>query len=66
MLADRLLQTLQLEDDARMEAWGREADRRLDAFRGRQNGGHRRPGIGRGDPAAHCMTYRLLAIAEEE
>jgi len=32
VLADRLLQTLQLEDSTRMEAWGREADRRLDAF----------------------------------
>jgi hypothetical protein len=32
VLADRLLQTLQLEDSARMEAWGHEADRRLDAF----------------------------------
>ena len=32
VLADRLLQTLHLEDSSRMEAWGREADRRLEAF----------------------------------
>jgi hypothetical protein len=32
LLADRLLQTLDLEDPERMEAWGREADRRLEAF----------------------------------
>lgn len=32
LLADRLLQTLDLEDSERMERWGREADRRLQAF----------------------------------
>jgi hypothetical protein len=32
LLADRLLQTLDLEDSKRMERWGREADRRLQAF----------------------------------
>lgn len=32
LLADRLLQTLDLEDGERMERWGREADRRLQAF----------------------------------
>lgn len=32
VLAEKLLQTLPLEDTARIEAWGREADRRLDAF----------------------------------
>ena len=32
LLADRLLLTLGLEDDNRMERWGNEADRRLDAF----------------------------------
>jgi hypothetical protein len=32
LLADRLLQTLDWEDPDRMEAWGREADRRLEAF----------------------------------
>jgi len=38
-LADRLLQTLDLENGERMERWGREADRRLRAFeRGEMNG----------------------------
>ncbi len=32
LLADRLLRTLDLEDAERMERWGREADRRLQAF----------------------------------
>jgi Putative addiction module component len=32
VLADRLLQTLELEDAERMERWGREADERLRAF----------------------------------
>lgn len=32
LLADRLLQTLDWEDPDRTEAWGREADRRLEAF----------------------------------
>lgn len=32
LLADRLLLTLGLEDGERMERWGREADRRLEAF----------------------------------
>ena len=32
LLADRLLQTLDSEDAGRMERWGREADRRLQAF----------------------------------
>jgi hypothetical protein len=32
LLADRLLQTLDQEDPERMERWGREADRRLEAF----------------------------------
>ena len=32
LLADRLLQTLGLEDPERMGQWGREADRRLQAF----------------------------------
>jgi len=32
LLADRLLRTLDLEDSQRMERWGREADRRLEAF----------------------------------
>ena len=32
LLADRLLQTLDIEDAERMEQWGREADRRLQAF----------------------------------
>ena len=32
LLADRLLGTLDLEDAGRMERWGREADRRLQAF----------------------------------
>ena len=32
LLVDRLLQTLGLEDNERMERWGREADRRLQAF----------------------------------
>lgn len=32
VLADRLLRTLDLEDAGRMERWGREADRRLEAF----------------------------------
>ena len=32
LLADRLLQTLDLEDAARMQRWGREAESRLDAF----------------------------------
>lgn len=31
-LADRLLRTLDLEDAERMERWGGEADRRLEAF----------------------------------
>lgn len=38
-LADRLLQTLDLENGERMERWGREADRRLRAFeQGEMNG----------------------------
>ena len=32
LLADRLLRTLDLEDAERMERWGREAERRLQAF----------------------------------
>ena len=32
VLADRLIRTLGLEDSDRMERWGREADRRLEAF----------------------------------
>ena len=32
LLADRLLQTLDQEDPERMERWGLEADRRLQAF----------------------------------
>ena len=32
LLADRLLQTLDLEDSARMARWGREADQRLQQF----------------------------------
>ena len=32
LLADRLLQTLDQEDPERMERWGREADRRLEAY----------------------------------
>jgi hypothetical protein len=32
LLADRLLQTLDLEDPERMGRWGREAERRLQAF----------------------------------
>ena len=32
LLADRLLQTLNLENPERMERWGREADLRLRAF----------------------------------
>jgi len=32
LLADRLLQTLNLEDGERMRRWGREAERRLQAF----------------------------------
>jgi hypothetical protein len=32
LLADRLLQTLDLEDSERMARWGAEADRRLEAF----------------------------------
>ncbi len=32
ILADRLLQTLELEDPERMQRWGQEADRRLNAF----------------------------------
>jgi chaperone required for assembly of F1-ATPase len=32
LLADRLLRTLDLENSQRMERWGREADRRLEAF----------------------------------
>jgi len=32
LLADRLLLTLGLEDGERMERWGSEADRRLQAF----------------------------------
>ena len=32
LLADRLLRTLDLEDAERMELWGREAERRLQAF----------------------------------
>ncbi len=32
LLADRLLQTLDIEDAARMESWGREAERRLQSF----------------------------------
>lgn len=32
VLADHLLQTLDLEDPERMERWGQEADRRLQAF----------------------------------
>jgi hypothetical protein len=32
LLADRLLQTLDQEDPERMERWGQEADRRLEAF----------------------------------
>ena len=32
LLADRLLRTLDVEDAERMERWGREADRRLEAF----------------------------------
>jgi hypothetical protein len=32
LLADRLLQTLDSENPERMERWGREADRRLQAF----------------------------------
>jgi len=32
LLADRLLQTLDQEDANRLEQWGLEADRRLEAF----------------------------------
>ena len=32
LLADRLLQTLDVENADRTERWGREADRRLQAF----------------------------------
>ncbi len=32
LLADKLLQSLDLEDATRMERWGREADLRLEAF----------------------------------
>lgn len=32
VLVDHLLQTLDLENPERMERWGREADRRLQAF----------------------------------
>lgn len=32
VLADHLLQTLELENPERMEKWGREADRRLGFF----------------------------------
>jgi hypothetical protein len=32
LLADSLLQTLDQEDPERMERWGREADRRLEAY----------------------------------
>jgi len=32
LLADRLLQTLNVEDADRMERWGQEADQRLQAF----------------------------------
>lgn len=32
LLADKLLETLGMEDTDRLEAWGREADRRLEAF----------------------------------
>jgi len=32
VLADHLLQTLDLEEPKRMEKWGQEADRRLQAF----------------------------------
>ena len=32
LLADRLLQTLDLEDAERLERWGQEADRRLESF----------------------------------
>ena len=32
LLVDRLLRTLDLENAERMERWGREADRRLQAF----------------------------------
>jgi hypothetical protein len=32
LLADRLLQTLDLEDPERMGRWGQEAERRLQAF----------------------------------
>lgn len=32
LLADRLLRTLDVEQPERMQRWGREADRRLEAF----------------------------------
>jgi hypothetical protein len=32
VLVDRLLRTLDLEDPQRMERWGQEADRRLEAY----------------------------------
>ena len=39
LLADRLLQTLDLENPERMERWGREAERRLQAFERGEMGG---------------------------
>ena len=45
VLADRLLRTLDLEDAERLERWGREADRRLEAFERGQMGATEGPGV---------------------